>query len=185
MYPPATFQAARLVTSVQVGERRERPVYFPRLGAYLRGLRTAKQHTDPRWKQQTFAEQSAKAHGLVRLTRQVILRMEKGQVKDPDPDVLRSFADLYGVPFVMVFAEFIQEKYGVDLPRHPVAVTSSPTGRDQIAESTEVSMLRAYIDNVRREFREHLAAMFTVLDAKVGEPVDVPASAHRTRSPKR
>lgn len=123
MYPVATFLKGGLLRSVQVGDTRERPVYFPRLGAYLRELRTIQGASDARWNKQTYAEQVAKTRGLVRLTRQVLLRMEKGQVKDPDPDVLRAFADLYGIPFEAVFAHFIQEKYGVDVSRRATSDT--------------------------------------------------------------
>lgn len=95
---------------------RERPVYFKQLGAYLTGLRTERAKTDDRWRKQTYAVKVARDRGLRSLTRQVLLRMERGQVRDPEADVLRAFAGLYGLPEAEIFGQFFREKYGIELP---------------------------------------------------------------------
>lgn len=67
-----------------------RPVFYPDLGEYFEGLRAAEG-----WSQSDAARFAAQ-RGLTALTRQVLLRLENGATKNPEPDVLRAVADLYG-----------------------------------------------------------------------------------------
>lgn len=94
------------------GQMRRRPVYFKELGDFLIALREGK-----KW-QQAHAAARAKRRGLVALTRQVLLRLEKGQTKSPDPDALRAVAALYGVDYVDLVIRMMNERYGLghDLP---------------------------------------------------------------------
>lgn len=104
---------------------RRRPVYYPKLGAFLTGLRQAKAQTDPRWKHQTHAATQAEKRHIRPLTRQVILRMERGQTQNPREEVLRGFAQLYGVSEDLVIGKFLEERYATDLVRHTAVLSSS------------------------------------------------------------
>lgn len=95
-------------------EVRRRPIYFKQLGEYLVAERERRQ-----W-QQAQAAELAQRRGLTALTRQVLLRLENGQTKSPDPKALRAVADLYGLDYSDLVARMMSERYGApsDLPRH-------------------------------------------------------------------
>lgn len=110
---------------------RVRPVFYPELGAFFTELRTNRAWT----MRQTAALADRK--GLNALTRQVLFRLEKGQIKNPEPDVLQAVAQLYDVPYPELVTRFVSRRYGIDLasnknpshfdlPWHADSVSSAP-----------------------------------------------------------
>lgn len=91
-----------------------RPVFLPELGQFFQQLREQKG-----WKQ-AYAGSLAERRGLSGLSRQVLLRLEAGRTKNPEPNVLRSIATLYQVPYEELLARFWQARYGVS-PEHVTA----------------------------------------------------------------
>jgi transcriptional regulator with XRE-family HTH domain len=92
-----------------------RPVFYPELGAFFLALR------EERGWNQSEAASLASRRQLSALTRQVLLRLEKGKTKNPEPDVLRDLAALYEVPYDDLVARWVNARYGVkprDLTRH-------------------------------------------------------------------
>lgn len=94
---------------------RQRPVFYKELGEFFAALRPSD------WTQ-SDAARYAKRRGLKALSRNVLLRLEKGQVKNPEPDVLKALATLYDMPYETLAGRFIEQRYGIrlggDLPRH-------------------------------------------------------------------
>lgn len=88
---------------------RDRPVFWPQLATFFTNLRVEK-----RWGQRQAAK-IAENRGLTILSRQQLLRLEKGQTKDPDADVLRAVASLYELPYEEVVRRLAVAKYGVNL----------------------------------------------------------------------
>lgn len=86
---------------------RQRPVHNKTLGAYFVGLREQRG-----WGQKEAAE-LAQRRGLKALTRQVLLRLERGQIKNPEPDVLRAVGQLYGVTYQEVVHRFVSSRFGL------------------------------------------------------------------------
>lgn len=84
-----------------------RPVYHPGLGEFFKGLREKRGWTH------SEAAQFADRRQLRPLSRQVILRLEVGKTKNPEPEVLRSLAALYDVPHEELLAKFWEARYGV------------------------------------------------------------------------
>lgn len=110
MSPSGNNLLRRVLASEEVdSSERERPVYFKQLGVYLVELREAQG-----WNQSEAAAH-AERRGLKPLTRQIILRMERGQVKDPHPHVLKQLATLYKKDSADVLRMFLSEKYDIDL----------------------------------------------------------------------
>jgi transcriptional regulator with XRE-family HTH domain len=88
---------------------RERPVRFKELGEFFLALRTARGWT------QSEAVRFARQRGHAALTRQVLLRLERGQTKNPEPEVLQAIAALYGEPYQRVLGRFLAQRYGIDI----------------------------------------------------------------------
>lgn len=87
-----------------------RPIFHKQLGRFFEGLRTARGWT------QSDAARYAEQRGLTGVSRQVILRLEKGATKNVEPNVLQSLAELYGTDYQRVVSEFLAARY-VDLER--------------------------------------------------------------------
>lgn len=78
---------------------RERPTFHAEFGEYVRGLRVRLNDAHPgRWTLRGAAD-LAHRRGLASLTRQILFRLEQGQTRHPDANVLMEVADLYGVPY--------------------------------------------------------------------------------------
>ena len=109
------------------GYVRQRPIYYRELGDFFAALRP----TD--WTQ-SDAARFAKQRGLTPISRNVLLRLEKGQIKNPEPDVLKALATLYDMPYETLAGRFIEQRYGIrlgrDLPRHQSDQGSVPGGAD-------------------------------------------------------
>lgn len=86
---------------------RSRPRFHEEIGNFLIALR------DERGWSLRQAAAIAKQKGLNALTRQILLRLEHGQVKNPEVDVLRALATLYGVPYQDVAQRFIERIFGL------------------------------------------------------------------------
>jgi transcriptional regulator with XRE-family HTH domain len=97
---------------------RDRPTYYKDFAAFLVELRTAR-----KWRQ-SRAVAEAHRKGLTAITRQILIRMEKGQVKDPDVEVLRQLAVLYKQDEHAVLQRLLLEKYS-DLVRHAEGLPST------------------------------------------------------------
>jgi transcriptional regulator with XRE-family HTH domain len=85
-----------------------RPVFHAKLGKFFKALR----------KERNLGQRQAAclaAHRNLRLTQHVLLRLEKGKTKNPDPEVLRAMADLYNVPYEWLVQRWTRERYGIDV----------------------------------------------------------------------
>lgn len=98
-------------------EMRRRPVYSKELGEFFTSLREA--HG---WNQSEAAE-FAHRRGHKPLTRQVLLRLERGQTKNPEPDVLRAVGKLYGISYPRIVAAVMKCRYNIDVADRAVANT--------------------------------------------------------------
>lgn len=129
---------------------RQRPVYFKELGAFLTTERERRQ-----WQQAETADM-AQRRGLKALTRQVLLRLENGQTKSPDPKALRAIATLYDLEYAQLVARMMTERYGVgvDLSRHSrgVQTDSHPLeGESDGPAETRVRELEARISELGQD----------------------------------
>lgn len=121
----------------------DRPVFHPDLGEYFAGLRKRRQ-----WGQ-SHAVRKAQRLGLTHLTRQVLLRLERGKTKWPDPAVLREVAEIYEVPYTILLGEVIRHSYGVEPAQlfgetNPVTATSesdASTNATPDARATQIGLL--------------------------------------------
>lgn len=109
MQRPSTLETRPVLASEHVAKR---PVFLPEFGKFLVGLRELR-----RWKQ-SHAAHVAQQRGLTALTRQVLLRLEGGMTKHPEPEVLDALSGLYDVPVEELTARYLKESLGLDLLRH-------------------------------------------------------------------
>ena len=85
-----------------------RNLYHPELGQYFRALRESRG-----WSQRSRALLAArKRHLPIEAT--PLSWLETGRTKNPDPELLRALATLYGVPFAEVAREVIRHTYAID-----------------------------------------------------------------------
>jgi transcriptional regulator with XRE-family HTH domain len=141
--------------AVESGYVRDRPNYYKDLAAFLVGLRTAK-----KWNQ-SRAVSEANRKGLTAITRQILLRMEKGQIKDPDVEVLQQLAQLYGQDERVILNSLLREKYRVeiDLLRQTSAV---PSGETDVLH-VQIAQLQSRYDTLLREFSDIAATVFDTI----------------------
>jgi transcriptional regulator with XRE-family HTH domain len=103
----------------------DRPVFHKELGQFFESLREAQG-----WNQRQAAD-IAKRRRIKSLSRQVLLRLEDGKTKNPEPEVLRALAELYERPYEEIAARFIAVRFGLafpglDLPWQPSGRESAP-----------------------------------------------------------
>jgi transcriptional regulator with XRE-family HTH domain len=139
---------------------RNRPVHHGALGAYFVSLRNAKG-----WAQRHAAE-LAQRKGLAALSRQVLLRLERGQIKNPEPAVLRAASVLYGVPYEEIVQRFVALRFSVEVPSDLVrqggaTVSTSERGSDVPASDVETRRLES-------NYRDLLAATEEIADRLLG-----------------
>jgi transcriptional regulator with XRE-family HTH domain len=91
-------------------EVRERPVFLPELGSYFKELRKSKG-----WSLRGAASQAERWNLSPPISYQVLFRLEKGQVKNPEPGVLRAVAKLYGVSYDGIVGKRLTAAYGDDV----------------------------------------------------------------------
>lgn len=85
-----------------------RPIFHAEFGRYLVELR------EQRGWSQSDAARFGEKHGL---TRQILLHLEAGKTKDPEPSVLRAIATTYGAEYDDIARRFITYRYGIDFAR--------------------------------------------------------------------
>jgi transcriptional regulator with XRE-family HTH domain len=103
---------------------RKRPVFHEKLGRFLTALRETRG-----WTMRQAAE-LARRKGLTDLTRQVLLRIEKGQTKNPEPTTLRALAELYDQDYAALVGLYVEQQYGLsarDLSRSADDKGSGPS----------------------------------------------------------
>jgi transcriptional regulator with XRE-family HTH domain len=176
MFPSGNNSSA---SAVKYGGVRDRPNYYKDLAAFLVGLRTAR-----KWNQ-SRAVKEAHRKGLTAITRQILLRMENGQVKDPDVEVLQQLARLYGQDERVILNSLLREKYRVeiDLLRQPSAV---PSGETTDALHVQIAQLQARYDTLLREFSDIAATVFDTISrgrTHAGAAVPLPDRRAASRRP--
>jgi transcriptional regulator with XRE-family HTH domain len=95
-----------------------RPVFHKELGEFFVELRTQRG-----WKQRQAASIAFRRRLKV-LTRQVLLRLEAGRTKNPEPEVLRALAELYEMPYEDLVQRFVERRFGLALPA--VGISNTP-----------------------------------------------------------
>src|SRR5262245_41080874 len=169
---------------------RKRPVFHEKLGQFFKALRESRG-----WTMRQAAE-LAKRKGLKELTRQVLLRIEKGQTKHPEPATLQALAGLYDQDYATLVALYIEEQYGVsarDLGRGAggegwslarESATPSSAAGTRILEleraRAERDALVSAIEGVHQDLRNILSA-----HVRAGESADAPQPARTKRRPRR
>jgi transcriptional regulator with XRE-family HTH domain len=109
----------------EVGKSRERPVFYAEFGGTLKTLRE-----DRKWTMRQAAE-LARQKGVPEVTRQILFRLERGQVKNPEPEVLRGLAALYNLEYEALGAKFAALRYGLgqgSFSRKPLSDTEIAGG---------------------------------------------------------
>lgn len=150
-------------------KRQSRPVFYPDLGRYFESLRTAHQ-----WGESEAAS-LAKRRGLRTLTRQVLIRLEKGATKFPRREVLKELAVLYGLDYRELVQTVIEHAY--HLPGEDTARQTSAKGEPSNASSSEVGAHVASIAHARvvQQRDSLIAALVDVkafLNEKIGDLID-------------
>jgi transcriptional regulator with XRE-family HTH domain len=110
-----------------------RPIFHAEFGRYLAKLREDKTG----WTQ-SDAARFGRRHSPA-LSRNVIVHLEQGKTKDPEPEVLRALANLYGVEYLEIVTRFIESRYRIDLTRHTGSGRSAAqTGGIDVPSPTRV-----------------------------------------------
>lgn len=148
-------------------EVRHRPIFYKELGEFFKGLRRARG-----W-QQKQASDIARRRGLTPLTRQVLLRLEKGQTKNPEPNVLHALADLYEITYDDLVSRFVTHRYGRGAAALSDGVGSAPGGAD-VTPSARVLELE--------QERDRLFVAIEKITDVAGELVKVAAAAREGRT---
>lgn len=101
---------------------RERPVFLPEFATYVEGLRKARK--PKAWNQHEAAAQAARRQETAALTRQVLLRLERGQIKNPETEVLAAISKLFGVPYREIVERLVQDRFRIPMRADLVRQTS-------------------------------------------------------------
>jgi hypothetical protein len=164
----------------------KRPVFHPELGKFFRGLR----ETNTAWGQRQAARIAAGKKFRV-LNANSLGALERGAIKNPEPELLQEVAALYGVAYSEVAGQFLAHRYqikisGRDLIDHASGVqhvTSKPTpvAADQGGAPHVVATARALADVTRayQAFHRAIQDVSDRLNRVVQEHVptaDVPAT---------
>ena len=140
-----------------------RPVFHPEVGKLLEGLREARNWT------QSEAAHIAKRRNLTLITRQVLLRLEAGKTRDPQPKVLKQMASLYGISYAGLIGELMEHLYGVtsaelESTARPVAIegfVAVPLMADPIAAGSPLVIEPDENRDSSLAFREDFTRRFT------------------------
>lgn len=100
---------------------RIRPVFHPELGDLFRELRTQRGWT------MRQAALLSRERGYVALTRQILFRLERGQIKNPEPEVLKALALLYEMPYEVLAGQFVARRYGLPISNTEAHTDESTT----------------------------------------------------------
>ena len=95
----------------------------------------------------------AKKRGLDGITQQVLLRLEHGKTKNPEPEILRGVSHLYGVAYEDLVVRCVEAQFGVELrpakPGEPKPEAHIVPALDPKEEAL-LGLLRAIPDKGRR-----------------------------------
>lgn len=140
-----------------------RPVFHPEIGAFFQKLRT-----DKGWSQRQAADIAHRRR--IPVTTNVLWRLERGKIKNPEPETLRALAELYELPYEQLALWVVEQlygadllrRYGVDLPRHGRDQDSTPHrgGVDDPSAARRLSELTA----LREERDRYKAALDQITD---------------------
>lgn len=151
---------------------RNRPVFHAEIGLFFQTLRE-----DRGWTVRRAAE-IARQKKLSPLTRQVLFRLEKGQVKNPETDVLGAIARLYGLTYSDVAGRFIKDSYGIEIG--PSDLVWQPSGGVSAANQGGSSVEAEYQARIRelesreREYKSVIAAFERIEKQIVSAMLEVP-----------
>jgi transcriptional regulator with XRE-family HTH domain len=109
--PRSTTATTTALDCVQVP--RSRPAFHPGLGRFFRELREARD-----WSIRGAASIAERRD--IPLSYQVLFRLERGEVKNPEPKTMRAVARLYELEYAEVVARFVAVRFELDSdqPRH-------------------------------------------------------------------
>ena len=115
---------------------RRRPVYHPELGSFFRELRKSQGWTLRQ------AGDIAHRRGLTSLSRQVLFRLERGQTKNPEPEVLQALAKLYNFSYSVLVGRLTKARYGLDAyevraPKHELDKDEDPLAQQPESQPHE------------------------------------------------
>jgi transcriptional regulator with XRE-family HTH domain len=97
---------------------------------------------DRGWNQSEAADMSRRK-GHPALTRQVLLRLERGQTKNPEPEVMRAVAALYGLDYADLVRQFVALRFGV-------VSDAANANQNEAGESKSYDLLRPTRDQFSR-----------------------------------
>jgi transcriptional regulator with XRE-family HTH domain len=109
-----------------------RPIVYKNFGGYLARVRT-----EHGWTQSDAARKARQRRIPGSPTRQVLLHLEAGKTKNPDPSVLRAISTLYQISYEEVARTFLIEHLHVQADRYGVDVRTDDDGHIYIAEGNE------------------------------------------------
>ena len=142
--------AALLAGLDSVPVPRDRPVFHPELGKFFENLREARG-----W---TLRGTASIAHRRgIRISYQVLFRLEAGQVKNPEPAVLKAVADLYELEYSDLVSRFVGVRYG-SVVTSPVTRSDqrsgAPSGGRPDASSDRARLLEVELTALRAQYRD-------------------------------
>jgi hypothetical protein len=160
---------------------RVRQVVLPKFGAYLVSIREARQ-----WKQAQAADIAKRRR--IPLGYQALRGLEEGTTQSPDSTLIQAAADLYELPFEMLVAMVIRERYGIDLVRPDGKEGSTPHqgGADGPASARilELEHRLSAATAVIRELQD-VANHLTDLAVRGVETLEAPSAAATRRTRRR
>jgi HTH-type transcriptional regulator, competence development regulator len=111
----------------------ERPTFHAELGEYFVGLRQRRELG------QRQAAEIADRRNITALSRQVLLRLEQGKTKNPEPEVLKAIADLYGVTYDELVIRCVEAQYGVEMrPAKPGEPKPETKAQPELTEEDQI-----------------------------------------------
>lgn len=121
--------------ALPLGAVAKRPVFHPKLGQFFRDLRLA--HG---WGLRQAARIAAE-RGLSSLNMNSLGALERGAVKNPEPELFRELAVLYKHPYAELVGAYLAQRYGVmvtnrDLPDHRTGVQDVTSDKRPVHDQT-------------------------------------------------
>jgi len=118
---------------------RKTVVLLPEFGAFLATLREGF-----RWKQSQAANIAGRRG--IRVSYQALRGLESGVTQSPEPELLRSLAQLYRVPYEELVRRFVEERYGVSMaPADWKQISEERLGDDRfVLENDEPELIDAW-----------------------------------------